>query len=109
MAMPSALRPNFALDRVQPHHGQSMGPLVGRSNPPLGRHVPRLAPLRGHLMPSTAHPRRPAKPSHRPHSFRPRLESLEVRDLMSVYVVNTLTDTGAGVGRIGDLRYCLTH
>ncbi len=60
-------------------------------------------------MPSTAHPRRPAKPSHRPHSFRPRLESLEVRDLMSVYVVNTLTDTGAGVGRIGDLRYCLTH
>jgi hypothetical protein len=28
---------------------------------------------------------------------------------MSVYLVNTLTDTGAGVGRIGDLRYCLTH
>lgn len=59
-------------------------------------------------MPSTAH-RRLAKPSPRLRSFRPRLEPLEVRGLLSVYVVNTLGDTGAGVGRIGDLRYCLTH
>jgi hypothetical protein len=39
----------------------------------------------------------------------PRLEALEDRTLLSTYTVNTLTDTGAGSGRTGDLRYCITH
>jgi hypothetical protein len=40
---------------------------------------------------------------------RPLLESLEDRNLLSTYTVNALTDTGAGSGQTGDLRYCVTH
>jgi hypothetical protein len=40
---------------------------------------------------------------------RPLLESLEDRNLLSTYTVNALTDTGAGSGLTGDLRYCVTH
>jgi hypothetical protein len=40
---------------------------------------------------------------------RPRLEILEDRTLPSTYVVNSLTDTGAGSGLAGDLRYCATN
>jgi hypothetical protein len=41
--------------------------------------------------------------------FVPRLEALEDRTLLSTYTVNTLTDTGAGSGQTGDLRYCVAH
>jgi hypothetical protein len=34
---------------------------------------------------------------------------LEDRALLSTYVVNVLTDTGAGSGQTGDLRYCVTN
>jgi hypothetical protein len=48
-----------------------------------------------------------ARPSplapHRRASFRPRLEMLEDRTLLSTYVVNSLTDTGTGSGLAGDL------
>src|SRR5262245_66614736 len=42
---------------------------------------------------------------------RPRarlsVEALEDRALLSTFVVNRLTDTGAGAGLAGDLRYCI--
>src|SRR6266849_2328423 len=43
-------------------------------------------------------------------SFRPRLEVLEGRTLLSFSgcIVDRLTDTGAGSGLMGDLRYCIT-
>ena len=44
-------------------------------------------------------------------SFRPRLEVLENRTLLSFAgcIVDRLTDTGAGSGLMGDLRYCITN
>jgi hypothetical protein len=39
--------------------------------------------------------------------FRPTLEILEERRLLSTYVVNSLTDTGSGSVISGDLRYCI--
>jgi hypothetical protein len=39
----------------------------------------------------------------------PLLETLEDRAVPSAYMVNTLTDTGAGSGLVGDLRYCVTN
>jgi hypothetical protein len=50
--------------------------------------------------------RRPAPP--RPRS-RLSVEALEDRTLLSTFVVDRLTDTGAGTGLTGDLRYCLTQ
>jgi hypothetical protein len=41
--------------------------------------------------------------------LRPLLEILEDRTLLSTYVVDALTDTGAGSGLTGDLRYCVTN
>jgi hypothetical protein len=44
--------------------------------------------------------------------WRPLLEVLEVRLVPATYIVNTLTDTGAGTGLTGltgDLRYCITQ
>jgi hypothetical protein len=38
---------------------------------------------------------------------RPRLELLEDRLAPAAYTVNALTDTGAGSGFAGDLRYCI--
>ena len=40
---------------------------------------------------------------------RPRLECLEERTLLSTYTVNALTDTGAGSGLTGDIRYAITQ
>jgi len=40
--------------------------------------------------------------------FRPRLEILEDRTLLSVCTVDRLSDTGDGSGLMGDLRYCIT-
>jgi len=50
---------------------------------------------------------------HCSRRFQPRLEGLEDRTLLSIYTVNTLTDTGgpggSGSGYTGDLRYALTN
>src|SRR5262245_23102986 len=40
---------------------------------------------------------------------RPRLEGLEGRLAPAVYTVNALSDTGAGSGDSGDLRYCVSR
>jgi hypothetical protein len=53
------------------------------------------------------HPAQSIRP--RPRSFRPLLEVLEDRTVLSTYTVNALTDTGAGSGQTGDLRYCVTN
>src|SRR5262245_41805140 len=53
-------------------------------------------------------PRRRSRPAAR-HCYRPRLEPLEDRDLPSAFTVDRLTDSGAGSGLAGDLRYCLTQ
>jgi hypothetical protein len=45
----------------------------------------------------------------RPRSWRPRLQVLEDRTLLSTYLVDRLTDSGAGSGLTGDLRYAITH
>jgi hypothetical protein len=37
------------------------------------------------------------------------VEVLEDRTLPSTFVVDRLTDTGAGSGLTGDLRYCITN
>ncbi len=59
----------------------------------------------------TRSPKRLRAPSvsRRPRIIRPLLETLEDRSLPSVYTVNVLTDTGAGTGLTGDLRYCVAH
>jgi hypothetical protein len=49
----------------------------------------------------------PSRPAHRVRAYRPRFEVLEARHLLSTYVVDRLTDTGAGSGLAGDLRYCI--
>src|SRR5262245_47729311 len=54
--------------------------------------------------PQTASRRRPAR--QRPRA-RLSLEALEDRTVPSTFVVDRLTDTGAGAGLAGDLRYCL--
>lgn len=40
---------------------------------------------------------------------RPFLEVLEDRTLLSVYTVDSLTNTGQGSGSAGDLRYCINQ
>jgi hypothetical protein len=51
-------------------------------------------------------PRGPAQGRHRP--YRPRLEMLEDRTLLSVFTVNHLADDLVGSGLNGSLRYCIT-
>jgi hypothetical protein len=51
-------------------------------------------------MNTTHHPRR---------GWRPLLEALEDRLTPATYTVNAITDTGAGSGLAGDLRYCITR
>jgi hypothetical protein len=57
----------------------------------------------------TASRRRPSRrrPARQRPRARPSLEALEDRALLSTFVVDRLTDTGAGEGLAGDLRYCL--
>lgn len=45
----------------------------------------------------------------RNHRCRPVLEVLEDRTLLSVYMVDRLTDSGDGSDLAGDLRYCITQ
>jgi hypothetical protein len=49
------------------------------------------------------------RPAHRVRAYRPRFEVLEARHLLSTYVVDRLTDSGAGSGLAGDLRYCIAQ
>src|SRR5262245_7916995 len=51
----------------------------------------------------------PLRPAHRVRAYRPRFEVLEARHLLSTYVVDRLTHTGAGSDLAGDLRYCINH
>src|SRR5437660_12744171 len=46
---------------------------------------------------------------YRSTSFRPFIEVLEDRSLLSTYTVDRLADLGQGSGLTGDLRYCLTQ
>jgi hypothetical protein len=41
--------------------------------------------------------------------FRPHVQTLEDRTLLSTFLVDRLGDTGDGSGQTGDLRYCLTQ
>src|SRR5262249_11422823 len=43
------------------------------------------------------------------HYYRPRLESLEDRTLLSTCTVTRLSDAGLGQGLRGDLRYCINY
>jgi len=54
------------------------------------------------------------EPLPRRHCCRPCLEALEVRDLLSTFLVDRLTDAnppagGEGSGLAGDLRYCINQ
>jgi hypothetical protein len=63
----------------------------------------------------------PAGPSRRTHllrrrartprasAWRPRLDLLEDRRLLSTFTVNSTGDAGTGSGLVGDLRYCITQ
>jgi hypothetical protein len=51
---------------------------------------------------------RPRPARQRPRA-RPSLEALEDRALLSTFVVDRLTDAGAGAGLAGDLRYCINQ
>jgi hypothetical protein len=50
-----------------------------------------------------------SRPARKVRAYRPRLEALEPRTLLSTYLVDRLTDTGAGSGLAGDLRYTISH
>jgi CSLREA domain-containing protein len=41
--------------------------------------------------------------------FRPKVEVLEDRILLSTFTVNNLGDAGTGSGNVGDLRYCINQ
>jgi hypothetical protein len=65
--------------------------------------------LRNWKRSTTSACRRTQTSSRQRARFRPRLESIEDRTLLSTYVVDSLTDTGAGSGLSGDLRYCMIN
>jgi hypothetical protein len=50
-----------------------------------------------------------SRPARKVRAYRPCLEILEDRNLLSTYLVDRLTDTGAGSALAGDLRYCITN
>jgi hypothetical protein len=50
-----------------------------------------------------------ARPARKVRAYRPCLEVLEDRNLLSTWVVDRLTNTGQGSGMAGDLYYCIDH
>src|SRR3989442_790289 len=55
------------------------------------------------------HPQPQRQPAGPRRAFVPHLEAPEDRTLLSTFLVDRLTDTGAGMGLTGDLRYCITQ
>jgi hypothetical protein len=56
----------------------------------------------------------PTRATRNVRAYRPRLEILEIRDLLSTYLVDRLSDNnpnggGEGSDLAGDLRYCITN
>jgi hypothetical protein len=49
------------------------------------------------------------RPARKVRAYRPRLEVLESRNLLSTYLVDHLADDGVGTGLNGSLRYAITH
>src|SRR4051794_6678231 len=62
----------------------------------------------GGLKKLTSRTRNTHRGARRAHA-RLRLWHLEDRAVPAAFTVNALTDTGAGSGSAGDLRYCLTQ
>ena len=52
---------------------------------------------------------KPALTSSRRNRCRPTLEQCEGRTLLTTFTVTALTDSGAGRGTSGDLRYCIAR
>jgi hypothetical protein len=50
-----------------------------------------------------------SRPARKLRAYRPRLELLESRALLSTYLVDHLADDLVGTGTSGSLRYCLTQ
>jgi hypothetical protein len=50
-----------------------------------------------------------SRPAQKVRAYRPRLEVLEDRALLSTYLVDHLADDGAGTGLNGSLRYAISH
>jgi hypothetical protein len=50
-----------------------------------------------------------SRPAHHVRAYRPRLQVLEDRTLLSTYLVDHLADDGVGSGTSGSLRYCITN
>ncbi len=51
----------------------------------------------------------PRQRRHNVRSYRPAVEVLEVRNLLSTYTVDHLADDMVGNGPYGSLRYCITQ
>jgi hypothetical protein len=50
-----------------------------------------------------------SRPARKVRAYRPRLEVLESRTLLSTYLVDHLADDLVGTGTSGSLRYAITH
>jgi hypothetical protein len=50
-----------------------------------------------------------SRPARKVRAYRPRLEALEDRTLLSTYLVDHLADDTVGTGLNGSLRYCMTQ
>src|SRR5262249_52693710 len=50
-----------------------------------------------------------SRPARKVRAYRPPLEGLETRNLLSTYLVDHLADDGVGMGLNGSLRYAITH
>jgi hypothetical protein len=66
----------------------------------------RLKGLFARVLQPRSNAARRARPAPR---ARLRVEGLEERLALSTYQVNSLQDSGAGSGLVGDLRYCITQ
>jgi hypothetical protein len=50
-----------------------------------------------------------SRPARKVRAYRPRLEVLEDRALLSTYLVDHMADDTVGTGLSGSLRYAITH